>query len=139
VWIFTRDDAAFDRAQALDARGVRIFRVEGAADGGSGRNLLSLRDVLGALADEGVTRLLVEGGASIWRAFAAEGLADEVVLFQAGPSAPGVAGDEAVSATLAAGLAPGLDLALASRRRIGADTLSVFRVLSGSRGRAKTS
>jgi diaminohydroxyphosphoribosylaminopyrimidine deaminase/5-amino-6-(5-phosphoribosylamino)uracil reductase len=113
VWIFTRDGAAVDKAQALEASGVRIFRVPEAAGG------LSLRAVLALLADEGVTRLLVEGGASIWRAFAAEGLVDEAVLFQAG--------QETSSAALAAGLAPGLDLALVARRQVGADTLSVLR------------
>jgi diaminohydroxyphosphoribosylaminopyrimidine deaminase/5-amino-6-(5-phosphoribosylamino)uracil reductase len=117
VWVFTAENVASERAEALTSRGVRVFRVPEGADG------LSLRALLAELAGEGLTRLLVEGGASIWRAFAAEGLVDEVVLFEAG-----AAGDAAKSAALAAGFAGGLDLALASRRRVGADTLSVFRV-----------
>jgi diaminohydroxyphosphoribosylaminopyrimidine deaminase/5-amino-6-(5-phosphoribosylamino)uracil reductase len=96
--------------------------------GGEGRagTELSLREVLARLADEGVTRVLVEGGASLWRAFAAEGLVDEVVLFEAGAGAE-EHGAPLRSAALAAGLAPGLDLALTARRRLGADSVSVFR------------
>jgi diaminohydroxyphosphoribosylaminopyrimidine deaminase/5-amino-6-(5-phosphoribosylamino)uracil reductase len=45
----------------------------------------SIRTVLAALAARGITRLLVEGGPTIWRNFAADGLVDEVVLFMAGP------------------------------------------------------
>ncbi|MEQ1695329.1 MAG: bifunctional diaminohydroxyphosphoribosylaminopyrimidine deaminase/5-amino-6-(5-phosphoribosylamino)uracil reductase RibD [Hyphomicrobiaceae bacterium] len=45
---------------------------------------LWLPAVLEKLAAEGVTRLLVEGGPAIWRAFAQAGLVDEVVLFAAG-------------------------------------------------------
>jgi diaminohydroxyphosphoribosylaminopyrimidine deaminase/5-amino-6-(5-phosphoribosylamino)uracil reductase len=124
VWVFTAEDAARDKVEAMTSRGVRVFRVQ------SGASRLSIGTVLAELAAEGVTRLLVEGGASIWRAFAAEHLVDEVALFQAG------AGDDAtVSHALVAGFAPGLDLALASRRRVGADMLSVFRVgrMPGSR------
>ena len=45
---------------------------------------LWLPAVLEKLAAEGITRLLVEGGPAIWRAFAQAGLVDEVVLFSAG-------------------------------------------------------
>ncbi len=45
---------------------------------------LWLPAVLEKLAAEGVTRLLVEGGPAIWRAFAQAGLVDEVVMFVAG-------------------------------------------------------
>lgn len=44
---------------------------------------LWLPSVLEAMAAEGVTRLLVEGGPAVWRAFARSGLVDEVVIFQA--------------------------------------------------------
>lgn len=44
---------------------------------------LWLPAVLEKLAAEGFTRLLVEGGPTIWRAFAQAGLVDEVVLFAA--------------------------------------------------------
>ena len=83
-----------------------------------------MREVLAQLADEGVTRLLVEGGATVWRAFAAEGLVDEVVLFQAGAAGA----EPARLAELAPRYAPGLDLALAAHRRVGEDAVAVLRV-----------
>jgi diaminohydroxyphosphoribosylaminopyrimidine deaminase / 5-amino-6-(5-phosphoribosylamino)uracil reductase len=45
---------------------------------------LWLPSVLESLAADGVTRLLVEGGPAVWRAFARSGLVDEVVMFVAG-------------------------------------------------------
>src|SRR5690606_37749690 len=43
-----------------------------------------LPDVAEALVAEGITRLLVEGGPTVWRSFSEAGLADEVVIFRAG-------------------------------------------------------
>ncbi|WP_374990969.1 bifunctional diaminohydroxyphosphoribosylaminopyrimidine deaminase/5-amino-6-(5-phosphoribosylamino)uracil reductase RibD [Hyphomicrobium sp. LHD-15] len=122
TWVFTGEAADAAQVGELESQGVKVFRVLPSADG------VLLGAVLTVLAAEGVTRVLVEGGASLWRAFAAEGLVDEVALFQAGPMSAGAAGEGASAAALAAGLAPGLDLALASRRRVGADTLSLLRV-----------
>lgn len=45
----------------------------------------SIATALEALADRGITRLLVEGGPTVWRKFADIGLVDEVALFMAGP------------------------------------------------------
>ena len=117
VWIFAGEDADADQVRAFEAAGVRVLRVQG----GRG-TALPLKAVLARLADEGVTRLMVEGGATVWQAFARQGLVDEVVLFQAG--GPG----EAPLAALAGRLAPGIDLAFTETRRVGADTMSVFRV-----------
>lgn len=117
LWIVAGEDADPARAGELEAAGARIFRLPVSGHG------IAPRDVLGLLSDEGITRLLVEGGAAIWKAFSQEKLADEVVLFQAG------SGEAEVRAVeLAARLAPGLDLDLARRRRVGADTMSVLRV-----------
>ncbi len=122
VWVFTGVEAEAGQVRELESQGVKVFRVPQSVDG------VSLSAVLTVLAAEGVTRVLVEGGASLWRAFAAEGLVDEVALFQAGSLPASAAGEGASAAALAAGLAPGLDLALASHRRVGADTLSLLRV-----------
>ncbi|MGE0024860.1 MAG: bifunctional diaminohydroxyphosphoribosylaminopyrimidine deaminase/5-amino-6-(5-phosphoribosylamino)uracil reductase RibD [Hyphomicrobium sp.] len=116
VWLFTGEDADGDRVSALEGAGVRIFRVPVSGGG------LSLGPVLARLAEEGVTRLLVEGGAAIWRSFAALRSVDEVALFRAGTS-------EYAAATLAAQYTPGLDLTPTAHRRLGADTLTMFRVV----------
>ncbi|WP_439541970.1 bifunctional diaminohydroxyphosphoribosylaminopyrimidine deaminase/5-amino-6-(5-phosphoribosylamino)uracil reductase RibD [Hyphomicrobium sp.] len=117
VWIFTGYGADAGEIQAYEATGAHIFNVPATGDG------LSLPDVLESLAEAGITRLLVEGGPAMWRGFASAGLADEVVVFRQG-SDPGA---NAASDELAARYAPGLDLALASERRIGSDRVSVFR------------
>lgn len=119
VWVFTSDEADADKVRVLEAAGVRILRAP--SEGGR----LRLKGVLKQLADEGVTRLLVEGGEAVWASFAAERLVDEVVLFQAHGDGKG----DLSSAALAVRYAPGLDLALATRRRVGADAFSTYRVV----------
>ncbi|MBX9683243.1 MAG: dihydrofolate reductase family protein, partial [Hyphomicrobium sp.] len=47
------------------------------------QNQLWLPSVMEALVARGVTRLLVEGGPTVWRAFADAALVDEVALFMA--------------------------------------------------------
>lgn len=123
VWAVTGDDADPERVRALEAAGVRV--VQGSALG----DRLDMRDVLAILADGGVTRLLVEGGAGVWQAFAAERLVDEVVLFQAG-----IAGAEVRDTTALAGeYAPGLDLARVATQRLGADLMTVLRTARAAR------
>jgi diaminohydroxyphosphoribosylaminopyrimidine deaminase/5-amino-6-(5-phosphoribosylamino)uracil reductase len=81
TWVLTSDEAVPDAVGQLRAAGVLVVPVAPHAP-------LDLREALGALADEGMTRLLVEGGPQVWRAFSDAGLIDEVVVFQAdGPSA----------------------------------------------------
>jgi len=66
------------RRTALEAAGCEVATIQQV--GGA----LWLPAVLEHLAARGITRLLVEGGPAIWRAFAAAGLVDEVALFMAG-------------------------------------------------------
>ncbi|HEX2842663.1 bifunctional diaminohydroxyphosphoribosylaminopyrimidine deaminase/5-amino-6-(5-phosphoribosylamino)uracil reductase RibD [Hyphomicrobium sp.] len=119
LWMFTGEEAGEDRVQSAEAMGVRVIKVPVRA------GALSLTSVLGRLADEGITRLLVEGGEVAWRSFAAERFVDEVALFQAGGGGKGPLSPGA----LAAHYAPGVDLTLAAHRRVGADALSIFRVV----------
>ncbi|MCP4934604.1 MAG: bifunctional diaminohydroxyphosphoribosylaminopyrimidine deaminase/5-amino-6-(5-phosphoribosylamino)uracil reductase RibD [bacterium] len=51
----------------------------------------NLVDLLANVADEGVTRLLVEGGPHVWRSFLEAGVVDEIVHFQ-GPKDVGFGG-----------------------------------------------
>lgn len=119
VWLFTGEEADGTRVQAYEAAGVRVLKVPVLA------SALSLAAVLKQLSIDGVTRLLVEGGETIWRAFAAGRYADEVALFQAGGDGKG----QLAPGALAARYAPGLDLSLTTHRRVGADMLSMFRVV----------
>lgn len=70
----------------------------------------------------GITRLLVEGGPTVWRAFLAAGLADEVMHYSAGPDD----GADA-SARRARILGPSAGaFELVETRRVGADRLDVY-------------
>jgi diaminohydroxyphosphoribosylaminopyrimidine deaminase/5-amino-6-(5-phosphoribosylamino)uracil reductase len=120
VWIFTgEEEPDAGKARMLADAGVRILRVP------SKGAVLRLAGVLGHLADEGITRLLVEGGEAVWRSFAAERLVDEVVVFQAGGEGKG----DLLPAALAVRYAPGLDLAPTSHRHVGTDAFATFRVV----------
>lgn len=66
------------RKAALMARGADVAEV--AVVGGQ----LWLPAVMEVLVARGITRLLVEGGPALWRAFGDAGLVDEVLLYSAG-------------------------------------------------------
>ncbi|MBX9873734.1 MAG: bifunctional diaminohydroxyphosphoribosylaminopyrimidine deaminase/5-amino-6-(5-phosphoribosylamino)uracil reductase RibD [Beijerinckiaceae bacterium] len=124
VWVFVGASSVGEPAPA----GVRLFAVPSVG----GR--LWLPAVLEALVGEGVTRLLVEGGPALWRAFAEAGLVDEVVHYRAGHDGACAGGTPTVEShaseaglDIVRRLAPGISLRLADRRLIGDDELSVYR------------
>jgi diaminohydroxyphosphoribosylaminopyrimidine deaminase/5-amino-6-(5-phosphoribosylamino)uracil reductase len=78
VWVVCAPDAPQANIAQLRAAGAECITVEREAPG-----RLSLPAVLKALADRGITRLLVEGGPAMAASFFAAGLADEAVFFQA--------------------------------------------------------
>ena len=92
---------------------------------------IDLRAVLGGLSEDGITRLLVEGGPTVARSFLDAGLVDEAVIFR---------GTEALGD---AGLPPILDRGLemfedtrtwrlADERAIGADHVRRYRAIGPS-------
>jgi diaminohydroxyphosphoribosylaminopyrimidine deaminase/5-amino-6-(5-phosphoribosylamino)uracil reductase len=80
LWVVAPADHDGDKARALRAAGAMV--LESATVGGR----LWLPSVMEALVARGITRLLVEGGPTVWRAFADASLVDEVVLYMAGTS-----------------------------------------------------
>jgi diaminohydroxyphosphoribosylaminopyrimidine deaminase/5-amino-6-(5-phosphoribosylamino)uracil reductase len=74
----------------LRAQGVEVLRMMHNEEGRP-----ALRAIVGVLAGRGCTRLLVEGGATVWSQFLREGLADRIELFTA-PTDLGVGGAGAV-------------------------------------------
>lgn len=113
VTVFHADPGEPARAEALRKAGARLVAVPRAA------GHLDLRSVLAFLAGEGITRLLVEGGPSVWASFLAAGLVDEIVAFRQG-SAP-------LDAKLIAPFGATADFALVSDQGIGGDRVGVFR------------
>jgi len=85
VWLAACGDADPTTRAALEKTGVRIL----AAELYDGR--LALPELLDDLAGQGVSTVLVEGGAETARAFLADALVDRIVLFQ-GPAALGRGG-----------------------------------------------
>jgi diaminohydroxyphosphoribosylaminopyrimidine deaminase/5-amino-6-(5-phosphoribosylamino)uracil reductase len=74
TWLVAGRDARAEAEQALQADGVKVFRV------GVRGARLDLAEVLGLLAHRGITRLMVEGGPIVAAALVAENLVDEAVL-----------------------------------------------------------
>jgi diaminohydroxyphosphoribosylaminopyrimidine deaminase/5-amino-6-(5-phosphoribosylamino)uracil reductase len=92
TWLFTAPDHDRTKARALINQGVRIEQVPAVATGG-----VALVPVLARLAERGITRLLVEGGAVLAASLMREHLVDRLYLFRA----PLLIGGDGV-----AGLAP---------------------------------
>lgn len=113
-----------DVMAALAGAGVTVDAVRAVGD------RIWLPSVLERLAELGITRLLVEGGPSVWHSFARHGLYDEVVLFRARQSS-GEGSLEPVSiASAAADLereAGVANLSLTLHRNLGRDDMLVFR------------
>jgi diaminohydroxyphosphoribosylaminopyrimidine deaminase/5-amino-6-(5-phosphoribosylamino)uracil reductase len=77
VWLVCAADEEHPDTDALQDRGAEIVPVAVGADG-----MLAIGDALEVLANRGITRVLVEGGPSVARAFLDADLIDEVVIYQ---------------------------------------------------------
>ncbi|MHC8509515.1 MAG: bifunctional diaminohydroxyphosphoribosylaminopyrimidine deaminase/5-amino-6-(5-phosphoribosylamino)uracil reductase RibD [Rhodospirillales bacterium] len=92
TWLFTAEGAALESSLGLSPP-HKVFTVPAAEGEGGG---LDVRAVLARLAEEGVTRVLIEGGGGIAGSFMAAGLIDVIHVFRA-PSVVGAEGVPAVS------------------------------------------
>ncbi len=126
VWIGTSVDRAAGDVSALISRGARVLGglVDRTASGGKAR--VDLAALLTALADKGVTRVLVEGGPTIADNFLELDLVDEVVVFRGAEPLGGRAGIVAPIARLQ----DGSQWLRAAQRRLGGDTMTTYRRLA---------
>src|SRR5712671_3363763 len=85
LWVMTSRLAEAPAAMKLGAAGAQVIRVATTSTPPPG---LDLTAVLQALAEKGITRLLVEGGARVASSFVTAGLVDEIWLLR-GPAAVG--------------------------------------------------
>jgi diaminohydroxyphosphoribosylaminopyrimidine deaminase/5-amino-6-(5-phosphoribosylamino)uracil reductase len=83
--------------------------------------------VLGELANRGVTRLLVEGGASVHASFLDHRCADRLEVFRA-PLALGASGHAAIDALAAISLDEAPRFASTGTQQLGSDLLESFEV-----------
>jgi diaminohydroxyphosphoribosylaminopyrimidine deaminase / 5-amino-6-(5-phosphoribosylamino)uracil reductase len=94
LWVMTSSLSEAPAAMKLGAAGAQVIRVATTTAPPPGLDLLA---VLHALAEKGITRLLVEGGARVASSFVTAGLVDEVWLLR-GPDAVGADGVAALGA-----------------------------------------
>ncbi len=132
VWVLTREAHGSSATDAL--RGARLLGVASVG------HRPWLPAAMEQLAAQGVTRLLVEGGPTVWRAFAEHRLLDEVHLFLAGNGAGFGQRDGAPWRPVVEQLLGPLALSVVEARAIGADLYYCLRpqplALSGDDRRA---
>jgi diaminohydroxyphosphoribosylaminopyrimidine deaminase/5-amino-6-(5-phosphoribosylamino)uracil reductase len=121
VTVFSAEDPGRARAVELSKAGVTVISVPRCDTEG-----LSLTAVLKRLAEEGVTRLLVEGGPRVARAFLDAGLADEIAVFRGRALAVGEPGLPAHARDGPYWLVA-QDWVLAESRAIGQDRIDSYR------------
>src|SRR4029077_12960374 len=76
TWVFASTKASPIAEEILQQKGCKVFRVE------DSNGELDLQLVLKRLAEEGITRLMVEGGPTVAASFVAGGLIDEAALLR---------------------------------------------------------
>jgi diaminohydroxyphosphoribosylaminopyrimidine deaminase/5-amino-6-(5-phosphoribosylamino)uracil reductase len=76
TWVFGSPTASPIAEEILQQKGCKVFRVDEAI----GR--LDVREVVKTLADQGITRLMVEGGPTVAASFVDADLVDEAVLLR---------------------------------------------------------
>jgi diaminohydroxyphosphoribosylaminopyrimidine deaminase/5-amino-6-(5-phosphoribosylamino)uracil reductase len=117
TWVFTSSKPSAIAEEILQQKGCKVFRV-GDVDG-----WLDLDKVLKVLAEQGITRLMVEGGPKVAGAFAAANLVDQMAVLR---------GEKSIGAS---GIAPlegmpldGFTGQLHARgsEKLGPDTLEMF-------------
>jgi len=120
LWVMTSELAEAAAATRLGAAGAQVIRI--APSDASG---LDLPAVLHALAEKGITRLLVEGGSRVASSFVAHDLADEVWLLR-GPAAIGDDGIAALDALPLSEITQSPRLTLRASEALGNDRLAIY-------------
>jgi diaminohydroxyphosphoribosylaminopyrimidine deaminase / 5-amino-6-(5-phosphoribosylamino)uracil reductase len=119
LWVVTSNLAEAPAAAMLGAVGAQVIRVASTPAG------LDLPAALRALAERGITRLLVEGGARVASSFVAANLVDEFWLLR-GPDAIGADGVAALDALPLAAITQSPAYRVRASESLGTDTLAVY-------------
>jgi diaminohydroxyphosphoribosylaminopyrimidine deaminase / 5-amino-6-(5-phosphoribosylamino)uracil reductase len=117
--VMTSSSAEAPAASILGAAGAQVIRVA------STPTKLDLPAVLHALAERGITRLLVEGGARVASSFVAANLADEFWLLR-GPNAIGTDGVAVLDALPLTTITRSPVFRVRASESFGIDTLTVY-------------
>ena len=119
LWVMTSELADAPAIAKLGAAGAQVSRI---ATPGA---LLNLSTVLLACAEEGFTRLLVEGGSRVASSFVAADLVDEIWLFR-GPDEIGADGIPALDALPLSALTGSPAFKARASENLGKDTLTIY-------------
>jgi diaminohydroxyphosphoribosylaminopyrimidine deaminase/5-amino-6-(5-phosphoribosylamino)uracil reductase len=122
LWVMTSNVSDAPAAMKLGAAGAQVIRVNTTSAAPPG---LDLQGVVRALAEKGITRLLVEGGARVASSFVAAGLVDEVWLLR-GPDAVGADGVAALDALPLSVLAQSPAFKVRASEILQSDTLTIY-------------
>ena len=122
LWVMTSDLSEAPAATKLGAAGAQVIRVATTAAPPPG---LDLAAVLHALAEKGITRLMVEGGARVASSFVSADLVDEVWLLR-GLEAIGAGGIAALDALPLTTITQSPGFRVRASESLGQDTLTIY-------------
>jgi diaminohydroxyphosphoribosylaminopyrimidine deaminase / 5-amino-6-(5-phosphoribosylamino)uracil reductase len=120
LWVMASELAEAPAAAKLGAAGATVIRMPPAAASG-----LDLHAVLHALADKGITRLIVEGGSRVAASFVAADLVDEAWLLRA-PQAIGTDGINALDALPLTQITQSSAFRVRASETLDQDTLTIY-------------
>jgi diaminohydroxyphosphoribosylaminopyrimidine deaminase/5-amino-6-(5-phosphoribosylamino)uracil reductase len=121
LWVMTSSLSEAPAAMKLGAAGAQVIRVATTAMPPG----LDLSAVLRALAEKGITRLMVEGGARVAASFVAASLVDEVWLLR-GPDAIGADGIAALDAMPLTAITQSPAFGVRASESLEKDTLTIY-------------
>ena len=121
LWLIASELAEAPAAVKLGAAGAQVIRLAPPKNATG----FDLSDVLHALSEKGITRLLVEGGARVASSFVTAGLVDEVWLLR-GPDPIGADGVAALDALPLSAITQSPVLKLRASENLQKDTLSIY-------------
>ena len=121
LWVMTSSLSEAPAAMKLGAAGAQVIRVATTAMPPG----LDLSAVLRALAEKGITRLMVEGGARVAASFVAASLVDEVWLLR-GPDAVGADGIAALDAMPLTAITQSPAFGVRASESLQNDTLTIY-------------
>jgi diaminohydroxyphosphoribosylaminopyrimidine deaminase/5-amino-6-(5-phosphoribosylamino)uracil reductase len=122
LWVMTSNVSEAPAAMKLGAAGAQVIRVATTSAPPPGLDLMA---VLHALADKGITRLLVEGGSRVASSFVAADLADEVWLLR-GEGGIGADGVAALDALPLSAITQSPQFKVRATERLQSDTLTIY-------------
>jgi diaminohydroxyphosphoribosylaminopyrimidine deaminase/5-amino-6-(5-phosphoribosylamino)uracil reductase len=121
LWVMTSNLAEAPAAMKLGAAGAKVIRVATATPPPG----LDLPAVLRALAEKGITRVLVEGGARVASSFVAAGFVDEVWLLR-GAEPVGADGVAALGALPLTAITQSPNFRVRASESLQKDTLTIY-------------